>query len=101
MEAELMAAYAASRAEQGEPVELYAMLNRLVFPLDERQWLDQVDDAIDRLYRAGRLHVRGHRWLSDRPASIRGNLVAMFDKRFLQRVDGRWCCNFAEHIFVR
>jgi hypothetical protein len=100
MEAELLAAYNAAIAELGEPVELYALLNRLPPGADDRRWLDELDEFLDRFYRAKRLYVRGHRWLAERPATIRGDLVGMFDRGHLQRVYGRWRCAFTSHITV-
>ncbi len=50
----------------------------------------QVDAALDRLYRAGRVSYAGHRWLSDPPATVAGNLNALRPELRFDATTGTW-----------
>ena len=80
MRDEFIAATASEQAS-GAVAEISAVLNRLPREFlrgpDDRV-VDAVDALMDELYRQGRLHCPGHRWLSGPPPpSIREHLVRL------------------------
>lgn len=100
-------AVAAAEQASGAVAEVSAVLNRLPGELlrgpDDRV-VDAVDALMDELYRQGRLHCPGHRWLSGPPPqSIRGHLVRLHADGNLLRdaATGRWTWSrFASYFTV-
>ncbi|MFC7533174.1 hypothetical protein [Actinoplanes sp. GCM10030250] len=95
MKDEFIAAAAAEQAS-GTVAEISAVLNRLprefLRGTDDRV-VDAVDALMDELYRQGRLHCPGHRWLNGPPPpSIREHLVRLHadGNLFRDATTGMW-----------
>ena len=79
MEADFVAA-AKAELKPGSPLEICAVLNRLPpSELGDHILIDAIDEVMDKLYRRKKLFIPGHRWLSEDPASIRGQLTSLFE----------------------
>jgi hypothetical protein len=95
MRDEFIAAAVAEQAS-GAVAEISAVLNRLpreVLDGPDGRVVDAVDALMDELYRHGRLHCPGHRWLSGPPPpSIREHLVRLHvgGNLFRDTATGTW-----------
>lgn len=86
VELEFLEASLQERKTNKDIAEICSVLNRIPEARrnhEDANLIDLVDILTDDLYRRGKLSCPGHRWLPELPVSIRGHLIALFERGYI------------------